>query len=457
MLLAVLIGTQVHPSTFQRKGDTLLAEGMYQQAAAQYQLASEGYLKRGDPNTAKILRDRANRYRTVIELYQETEAPKNENLARLEPVSGCYLGVNIEREAATRDPKAFNNLVGKRHAMFFRYRRYGMPFPKQEAAYLKKARAAMQIAFEPTSLSQVRDDEYLRGFAKDIRDSGIPVFVRFAGEMNGTWVPYNGDPEAYKRAFRTVARVIRETASNAAMVWCPNQIPEEPIDQYYPGQDVVDWVGVNFYSVIYSDADQNRPGEWRWPTDSVDYVYKKYSTRHPIMVGEWAATHQSSVDNKLRPDFAQLKIRQFFETVPLRYPRLKAASWLSFNALLHAKAGRQLNNYSLYDNDIVGKSYAFAIADPSYLEGVATGASGRAFKLVGKSAKQGPVVAFFRSYDARCRLDVRVNGKAVPLTAKQVRAEFSLPTGNASVVLKVIDGSGRVALTRTFELKVTAE
>ncbi len=131
----------------------------------------------------------------------------------------------------------------------FTYKKYGNPFPAAFARELKSVNAALQIAWEPDSLDRVQDDKYLSDFAEAIRKSGIPVFVRFASEMNGSWVPYHGDPLQYRVKFRLVANRIREIAPNAAMVWSPNAIPEKPIDDYYPGSEYVDWVGVNFYSV----------------------------------------------------------------------------------------------------------------------------------------------------------------------------------------------------------------
>ena len=45
----------------------------------------------------------------------------------------------------------------------------------------------------------------LRGTLTRINDSGVPVIVRFAHEMNGSWYPWGQQPTEYVAAFRRVA------------------------------------------------------------------------------------------------------------------------------------------------------------------------------------------------------------------------------------------------------------
>ncbi|WP_104118590.1 OpgC domain-containing protein [Arthrobacter sp. B1805] len=105
-------------------------------------------------------------------------------------------------------------------------------------------------------------------------------FVRFAPEMNGTWLRWGQQPERYVTAFRTVAATIHSSVPTAAMVWAPSYaagypfteaygamegheagaVPsldtngnglidagDDPYSPYYPGDDAVDWVGLSLY------------------------------------------------------------------------------------------------------------------------------------------------------------------------------------------------------------------
>ena len=445
---------QQGPNAWKARAEKLVQLERFQEASEAYSQAAQGFEKTGDPNAAQILRERSQRYLSTLELFAQ-EPVQQTAMAKFEPASGMYLGANIEKEDATQSPTKFNDLVGKKHAMYFMYRKYGGPFPYRFADELKKIGAGLQIAWEPDSLDEVVDDDYLVDFATAIKQSGIPVFIRFASEMNGSWVPYTGNPTLYKSKFKLVAERLRSIAPNAAMVWSPNAIPEKPIEDYYPGAQYVDWVGVNFYSVMYTDGDRARAADWRFPTDSIDYVYKKYSPMHPIMISEWAASHRSAVDGNDRPDFAEQKIREFFRTVPVKYPRLKAASWLSFNALKYAKIDRQLNNYSLLDNSEVGESYRKEINDSYFLSQVGSSEEFRWKKvdddLVNRNGRKFRI--FFRSYDPKATLQVTDN-LGNTKTYKEDMPEFEVADKARFVDVSLLDSKNRVVLKKRCNFKI---
>jgi len=108
---------------------------------------------------------------------------------------------------------------------------------------------------------------------------GIPVFVRFAHEMNGSWYPWSQQPTEYIRAFRMLAEAIHRHAPLTAMLWAPNygggypfasgcyeaspgssdfqfldtngdghlDMLDDMYTPYYPGDDAVDWVGISVF------------------------------------------------------------------------------------------------------------------------------------------------------------------------------------------------------------------
>jgi hypothetical protein len=443
--LAFLVLGQENAAGLKNAADRLLAAGKYQAASEAFAKAADAFDRKGDPNAGQVLRERSLRWRTQIRFFVRRPA-STQGLAKWEPAAGCYIGANIEREEAARTPARFNAKTVP-HAIFFRYRGYGVDFPSEEARVLRRMTCGIQIAFEPKSYAEVADDRYLRKFARDARASKIPVFLRLASEMNGRWTVYHRDPAAYRAMFRRVAAVMHRDAPNVAMVWCPNEIPREPIDQYYPGADAVDWVGVNFYSVIYNDADRAREASWRWPTDQVKYVYDRYSARHPIMVGEWAASHRSSVDGIARPEFAITKIQQFYRSIPFLYPRLKAVHWLSYNALKYARSSRQLNNYSLFDNPLVGAAYTFEVNRRSYLSQIQESLpDGWREVRPGLTPVVGePLAVWFRSYDAAATLEMEAPTGRASSTGPVVMIT-KVPEGRATFTVR--DGKGRVALSQ---------
>jgi len=306
-------------------------------------------------------------------------AARSAGLAKYEPPEGCYLGAFIDFDTRLekffkdqngryhRNPSTFERLVGKPHAMYFFYLGYGQPLPLDWVRWLGERNKFVHIALEPNEgLKAVREDDYLRELADDMRASGAKVFLRFASEMNGDWTEYHGDPQLYRQKFQLVARVMRQRAPNVALVWCPYTTPQREIPRYFPGDDAVDWVGVNFYNVTHHDHNVNAEAIYEHPTVLLSYVYRKYSARKPIMICEYAATHRSSTLDYDCPDFARRKIRTLYARLPERFPRVKCINYFDGNNL-DLLPHRAHNDYSVTNDPTVLATYRQAIAPAYYL------------------------------------------------------------------------------------------
>jgi hypothetical protein len=368
---------------YRRLADAAAAAGFPAVAAEAYRREAQIYRRLGDVNAAAVEELKAGRYRAEGQLYlHAAEGPPAslDTRQRLEPPYGALLGAFIDRDdqiegrytdenwQTHRDEGEFEQLVGKRHASLFCYLQYGKPFPYRWAERLRDAGIIPHIAWEPRRLTDVRDDAYLHRFAEAVARLDAPIFIRFAGEMNGEWTPYHGDPALYRQKFRLVYRVLTRRAPKAAMIWCVNSVPAAGIEAYYPGDDAVDWVGVNLYSVLYFDNDPRRPADRVHPTDLFQAIYARYAPRKPIALCEYAASQQSAVDSRLRPDFAVTKMAQLYSALPRRFPRVKLIDWFDCNNLKHARPERQLNNYSLTHHPDVLAAYRQTIAPDYFLD-----------------------------------------------------------------------------------------
>ncbi len=378
---------ETDPSGFawRQLGDAYVQAQDFDKAPQAYMEASKIFRTKGDRNAAVVMERLADTYETESEIYF-SRLPDLDSVAKtytgvkFEPLYGAYIGAFVDHEDKVkgafpdeygifrRDVSEFSDKVGADHSVYFMYQGYGRQFPAKWTAHLKKNGAAAQIAFEPKKLEDVKDDEYLRNWARAAKASNVPIFLRFASEMNGEWTPYHGNPELYKEKWKLVTKVMREEAPNVAMVWCVFEMPQNRIDEYFPGDEWVDWVGLNVYSVMYFNNDPNKKGDHRNPADSVRYVYDRYSAKHPIMICEYAASHQSSLDKVWRSELAQAKIGQFYASLPRLYPRVKAVCWLSMNAIKHAMEGRQRNNYSLLDDGMVTERYRQMVSSPYFIK-----------------------------------------------------------------------------------------
>jgi hypothetical protein len=366
-----------------RLAEAAAAAGHLDLAAAAYLKEAQIYRRLGDVNAAAVEEQKAARYRVEAELYRHASEGASDALdtgARLEPPYGAYLGAFIDRDdqlpgtfmdenwQTHRDPDPFERLVGRPHATYFCYLQYGKPFPMRWARRLQEDGAIPHLAWEPRRLEDVRDDPTLHSFADALARFDAPVFIRFAGEMNGPWTPYHGNPALYREKFRLVHRVLSRRAPRVALIWCPNHIPDAKIDAYYPGDDAVDWVGVNFYNVLYFDNDPRRPAGHVHPVDMLQAVYRRYAARKPIAICEYAASHMAAVDPEPKPEIAITRMAQLYAALPRRFPRVKLIDWFDCNNLRHARPDRQLNNYSLTEDSRILNAYRAAI-QPDYFLG----------------------------------------------------------------------------------------
>lgn len=299
----------------------------------------------------------------------------SQTLAKYEPPSGCYIGAFIQNDINVNGMISnFESLVGKKHTGYLTYTSVSSPFPKAFADSCKKYNAFMQLGFEPdTAFRDVVDGPHLRNWAREAAKSGIPIFLRFASEMNGDWVPWFGSPTLYKEKWRLMHRIMKEEAPNVVMVWCPNWRPDIPNDTsrnimaYYPGDEYVDWVGVNFYmwGPVY-DSLMNETGIST--LSKVGAVYNKFPNK-PIMICEWAAASREWRGNpplpRITTDYCINHMQQLYNNLQQYFPRVKGVFWFDYDSHLINKS-----DFSLTNNSAVLNAYKNVIQNPYFITNV---------------------------------------------------------------------------------------
>jgi hypothetical protein len=130
---------------------------------------------------------------------------------------------------------------------------------RMAAAVAAGGRAPL-ISWQPMR-QDVRDiaagvhDDVLRSWAQGVRAASPDlVYLRPFPEMNGEWVPWNGDPDGLRAAWiRMTAVFAAEGADNVRWVWSPN-VTDQPrteanrMERYYPGDAYVDVLGLSGYN-----------------------------------------------------------------------------------------------------------------------------------------------------------------------------------------------------------------
>ena len=97
-------------------------------------------------------------------------------------------------------------------------------------------------------------DSVLQTFARAARAAAVPVYLRFGYEMNCDWFPWGEKPADFIAAWRRAHGIFRaDSAENVSWVFSPNVIwgdktvPND-ILPYYPGDSLVDIIGVDGYN-----------------------------------------------------------------------------------------------------------------------------------------------------------------------------------------------------------------
>lgn len=472
---AVPVHVQPSAATYRRLAEQNLDGKQYETAAHYYRLEGAVYRQNGDPNTAKVEETKADRWETQIGLYVDTIADRqfledHYTGAKFEPLYGCYLGAYAEsdyslprlRDVSVDSPtyheQALGTVIGKGLATAFCYCFYGDPFPVKWARALCQQGIAPQVAFEPNDgLRYVRNDAYLRQFARDAASCDGPVFLRFASEMNGNWVAYNGNPDLYKAKFRLVHDVMNQLAPNVAMIWCVYPTPENNIDDYYPGDAYVDWVGVNFFSVYHHDNDPSSPAWFENATLPLRYIYAHYAARKPIAICEYGASHREQLNMRAdHTDFVAVKLAELFSALPREYPRVKLIDIFDCNNIAFAPAGRQLNDYCVTDSPAVLAAFRQAVAPGYYLSGVEQGALAdrpilpRPLQAGSTLARKVRFTAWVKTYDQQPTVVYSVDGN--PVAQHNTPGDYGLvlDTSRLSgtqhrVGVQVLDADGQVA------------
>ncbi len=128
-------------------------------------------------------------------------------------------------------------------------------------------------------------DQYFRTYGTNLTklNRGNAI-IRLGWEANGDWFKWSiaNDPTNYKACFRREVAALRSTAPNVKLDWNMNKdshMGSASIASAYPGDDVVDIVGVDFY-----DNYPAYPDKAAWDAD-----YNATQNGGPLGIGSWLA------------------------------------------------------------------------------------------------------------------------------------------------------------------------
>ena len=178
-------------------------------------------------------------------------------------------------------------------------------------------------------------DALITSWAKGLAAFDSPVILNFAHEMNGNWTPWgvgvNGNqPGEFITAWRHVHDIFtRVGATNVRWMWTPNEMYEgvpETLEAVYPGDEYVDWYGMNGFNwgaaIRWKNCDCQ--SAWRTFTEVFDTTYHHLAALgdKPIMIGEVGSAEKGGNKAEWITDALTVQI-------PVNYPRIRAITWFN--------------------------------------------------------------------------------------------------------------------------------
>lgn len=303
------------------------------------------------------------------------------------PADGVWFGVSVDWSHDSL--REYSQRLGHRPAVAVTFA--GFPMSMQEKQWLGQAvdqaegtGSRLLLTLEPHhGLARVTGSQARRlaALLDRYNDRGVPVIVRFAHEMNGSWYPWSQQPSAYVRAFRAVASAVHRGARGSTMMWAPNYgggYPfaggpfqagpgtadaaaldtdgdgtvtgaDDPYRPYWPGRRYVDWVGMSLYhwGATYPWGENELPEQGKFVDllrgtydgaagneRAVPDFYREYGAqlRLPVAITETAALYVPGQGGADELAIKRSWWRQVFDDRHARtLPRLKLVNWFEWS------------------------------------------------------------------------------------------------------------------------------
>lgn len=293
------------------------------------------------------------------------------------PSRSVMIGMVSLQAAANvaREISEYEDLLQKKVASVLRYVTWDEHFPEHICNVIAQQGAAPLLVWMPdwpsrkgdsrrecspdeTGLDEIlagMHDEYIEQFAEDIHCWGRTLMIRFLYEFNANWYVWsgykngaaNGGPDKVKRVWLYVVGKFRELGVlNVQWVWCVHEpstlVSLEPwnaIEQYWPGDEWVDWLGIDGFNFYPENPERPHPAFLSFD-DCFGEMYRRLCTLSDkpiqIMTGTGEFVHERAPVNK--PDW----VADMCTKLQHEYPRIVLYYW--FHHRFNNRADWRINS-----------------------------------------------------------------------------------------------------------------
>lgn len=203
-------------------------------------------------------------------------------------------------------------------------------------------------------------DSAIEAFITALKAFDVPAWVRIGYEFEGSWNGYTS--EGYVSAFKYITTKMREAGlDEVATVWCAAGGSAGFIDfgelmAYYPGDEFVDWWGVDTFS----------PDELTNPWLE-EFFNLAADHRKPVMIGEATPRYVGTIKGRESWD---AWFKPFFEMVR-KNPGIKAISYINWDWVYWSDAlGFSWHDWEdarLQNDELVSGLYVEELSNPIWI------------------------------------------------------------------------------------------
>lgn len=179
-------------------------------------------------------------------------------------------------------------------------------------------------------------DSFFGYWASQIKLVKGTVLLRMLHEFNGDWYPWcvvknDKDPRLLAKAFCYIHNIFKENnVTNVKFIWCPNSmsLPQESwnnIIDAYPGDDFVDYVGLD----IYNGA--GKSVLWRsFRKEAVEnyFILTQQFPTKPLLICETASRERKPGETGVHQNKAEW-IQQMSEALKTDLSKIQLISWFN--------------------------------------------------------------------------------------------------------------------------------
>ena len=238
------------------------------------------------------------------------------------PKDGDWTKAGVQRRF-----NKLESLAGRSFDIGHYYYGFTAAFPTWRERWHRDNGRVPLVSWDARTSTQVtagQHDATIRARADNVKAHQDPVLIRYGWEMSeGVNHAAAGSASEFKAAWKHIVSIFRSRgANNAQFVWCPTAwaFHTGRAQQYYPGDDCVDWICADGYNW----APRKAGDPWRGFGEIFDAFYSWGAPRNkPLMVGEFGVQEGTAgrkanwfraVPQTLQNEYPDIKAIVYFDS-----------------------------------------------------------------------------------------------------------------------------------------------